>query len=425
MNFQDRSVIVVEDHPFQRRMTLRQLGQLGVEDLLEAAHGREALNLLMARHAPVDVILCDLDMPEMDGVEFISHVATNRLARALLVVSAMDSAILHTVETMARAYGIQVLESIPKPLTAKLLADRLERLEEAGQAPAPADAAGEPGADELRRGLESREFLTFFQPKVDLATGQPTGVETLVRWYRPGQGVLCPGAFISRLEAEGLMDRLTEHLLRQSCLYLHAWEERGRTLEASVNISMTSLRDIAFADRLQQVVLDEGCDPRRITLEVTESEVMTELATVLNVLARLRLKGFKLSIDDFGTGYSTLKQLNSLPFTELKLDQAFIQAAPQDPRSRAIVEASLELAAKLGLKTVAEGIETRQQWDFIHASGCQEAQGYFISRPMPGHQLPEWLALWEAPETRPAVGRSSGHGRRPALDLPAFARAGA
>lgn len=427
MDMNGLSVIVVEDHDFQRRMALRLLDQAGVRECLDAANGREALNLLISRSEPVDVILCDLDMPEMDGVEFISHVAVNKLARALVVASGVDLSILHTVETMARAYGIQVLETIPKPLTPQRLAASLRGFHPPEQAPSGPLPARSVSAEELSQGLQNREFLTFFQPKVDLPTGVVTGVETLVRWYRPGQGVIGPADFITRFEAEGLMDKLTELLLRQTCIYLRAWDDRGLALTASVNISMRSLGDIQFADRLHAVAIEEDCDPRRITLELTESDVMTEIASVLNVLARLRLKGFHLSIDDFGTGYSTLKQLNNMPFTELKLDQAFVQAAPHDARSRAIVETSLELAAKLGLKTVAEGVETRQQWDFIRSSGCKEAQGYFISRPMPGHQLPDWIALWEAPESTPVTDRNEfpARGRQPAAEHSHLSRAGA
>lgn len=398
MEFNGLSVIVVEDHDFQRRVALRLLKQVGVADLLEACNGREALNVLMARGEAVDVLVCDLDMPEMDGVEFISHVAVNKLARALVVVSGVEVSILHTVETMARAYGIQVLETIPKPLSLQQLSESLEGFQASEPVAAPVAAPDQATREELLRGIGKREFLTFFQPKIAMATGELTGVETLVRWYRPGLGVLTPKDFIHRLEEEGLMDELTELLMRQTCIYLRAWDDRGVSVNASVNISMSSLGDIQFADKLHAVAREEDCDPSRITLELTESDVMTKIANVLNVLARFRLKGFRLSIDDFGTGYSTLKQLNNMPFTELKIDQAFVQNAPGDPRSRAIVETSLQLARKLGLKSVAEGVETRAQWDLLRSLGSDEAQGYFISRPMPGHQLPDWKELWLAPE---------------------------
>ncbi|MBK8725197.1 MAG: EAL domain-containing response regulator [Holophagaceae bacterium] len=320
-----------------------------------------------------------------------------------MVVSGVDASIVHTVETMARAYGIQVLGTISKPVTARQLEDYLAKTSPLAMVPADGAVQEVATAEELRNGLANREFLAFFQPKVSMATGEITGVETLVRWYRPGQGVLVPKDFIYRLEEEGLMDLLLEALLKQTCTYLRAWSDRGLEVDASVNVSMHSLEDIGVADRLHALVLEEDCDPRRITLEVTETDVMSKLADVLNVLARLRLKGFKLSIDDFGTGYSSLQQLNHMPFTELKVDQTFVREAPSDERSRSIIETSLDLARKLSLKSVAEGVENRAEWDLVKAMGCQEAQGYFISRPMPGHQLPDWAEMWQPPTTEEDV----------------------
>jgi len=162
---------------------------------------------------------------------------------------------------------------------------------------------------------------------------------------------------------------------------------------------MLCLSDVGIADRLHDLVKESDCEPKQIILEVTETEVMVDVAKVLNVLARLRLKGFGLSIDDFGTGYSSLQQLSNVPFTELKIDQSFVKDSPIQPRHRAIIEASLDLARKLKLKTVAEGVETRAEWDLLKSLGCQQAQGYFIARPMPGHQVLDWIQMWQAPES--------------------------
>ncbi len=392
------TILVVEDHDFQRRTALRLLKELGAEKLLEASNGREALDLLVDRGEPVDIILCDLDMPEMDGVEFISHVGVNQLAKAVAVVSAMDISILNTVETMARAYGLQVLGSISKPLSLHDLTACMASFQ-------PRDAfkdayvtRTEFTADDLRRGLKEREFIAFFQPKVSFKTGEVQGVEALVRWFRPGHGVISPLYFIDHMEHAGLVTPLTEVLLTQTCGYLKAWAQRGFTIKASVNVSMHCLEDTSIADRLHDLVKEADCDPRQITLELTESEVMMDVAKVLNVLARLRLKGFGLSIDDFGTGYSSLQQLSNVPFTELKIDQSFVKDSPTQGRHRTIIETSLDLARKLSLRTVAEGVETRAEWDLLKSQGCQQAQGFFIARPMPGYQIPEWIRMWRAPE---------------------------
>ena len=391
------TIMVVEDHDSQRRITLRLLKKLGAETLLEAANGREALKLLTDRGEPVDIILCDLDMPEMDGVEFISRVAEGQLAQAVAVISGMETSILNAVETMARASGLQVLSSISKPLNLQELTNCISNFQPKENSREAYVTQSEFNVEDLKRGLVEREFIAFFQPKVSFATGEVQGVEALVRWFRPGHGVISPLYFIDHMEHAGLVTPLTEVLLTQTCGYLKAWARRGYTITASVNISMHCLEDVSIADRLHDLVKESDCDPKQITLEVTESEVMIDVAKVLNVLARLRLKGFGLSIDDFGTGYSSLQQLSNVPFTELKIDQSFVKDSPTQPRHRTIIEASLDLANKLKLKTVAEGVETRAEWDLLKSLGCQTAQGYFVARPMPGHQLPDWIQMWQAP----------------------------
>ena len=398
MDLSSFTILVVEDHDFQRRMTLRLLKDLGAGVLLEAANGREALSLLADRGEPVDIIFCDLDMPEMDGVEFISHVAEDQLAQAVAVVSAMEISILNTVETMAKAYGLQVLGAISKPLNLQELTNCISSFQAKENIREAYVIQSEFNLEDLKRGLLEREFIAFFQPKVSFSTGEVLGVEALVRWFRPGHGVVTPLSFIQQMELEGLVTPLTEVLLTQTCGYLTAWAKRGYSITASVNVSMLCLTDVSIADRLHDLVKESDCDPKQINLEVTETEVMTDVAKVLNVLARLRLKGFGLSIDDFGTGYSSLQQLSNVPFTELKIDQSFVKDSPTQPRHRTIIEASLDLARKLKLKTVAEGVETRAEWDLLKSLGCEQAQGYFVARPMPGHQIPEWIQMWQAPE---------------------------
>jgi EAL domain-containing protein (putative c-di-GMP-specific phosphodiesterase class I) len=173
-------------------------------------------------------------------------------------------------------------------------------------------------------------------------------------------------------------------------------------LKLSVNVSMLNLVDIATADRYQQIVTDCGVRPRDVVIEVTESSVMSEAAHVLNVLARLRLKGFGLSIDDFGTGYSSLAQLSQIPFTELKIDRGFVSGAPAQSRKRAVVEASLDLARKLHLTVVAEGVETVDEWQMLAELGCQQVQGFLISAAVPGDRLLAAIADWHKPDGRTA-----------------------
>lgn len=390
------SVMVVEDHSFQRNIALRLLAGFGVERVYEAAHGRDALESLLALPEKPDVLLVDLDLPEMDGIELIGHVASRRLARAVVVLSALDPALLHTVQTMARASGLRVLGAVEKPLTAAKLQEVLmafhQQAEENGYlAPVEFDR------QTLLEAIEAEEIEPWFQLQVSIASGHAVSVEALARWVR-GDQVLMPAQFLHQIEREGLIDALTESMLRRSCRWRVRWAAAGLDLRLSVNVSMLNLARVDTADRYQQIVQQAGVRTRDVVLEVTEGSVMGEAASALNVLARLRLKGFGLAIDDFGTGYSSLSQLSQIPFTELKIDQGFVTGAVRLPRKRAVVETSLELARKLDLGTVAEGVETIEDWQMLAELGCDYAQGYLIGPAVSGTALAEQVRQWRSPQ---------------------------
>ena len=390
-------VMVVEDNGFQRRMALRLLADLGIEAVQEAADGIAALELLQRLPHPPDVVLVDLDMPGMDGIEFIGHIAHLRLARGVALVSALDPALLNTVQTMARAYGLHVLGSVEKPLTVDklqgVLASYKVRLQDEDD-----DEPAEASLEDMRAALLHGELLPWFQPQVEFGNGKVVSVEALARWRRSDGHIVRPLQFVPLLEREGLAPRLTDLMLEQACQWKRRWEEQGLRLHVSVNVSASTLADPAAADHYQQIVQDHDVDPREVVLEVTESSLMADAARGLGVLARLRLKGFGLSIDDFGTGYSSLSQLSQIPFTELKIDQGFVSGAHTDPRKRAVIEASLELARKLQLEVVAEGVETVEDWQMLAGLGCGMAQGYLIAKPAPGEELAAVVARWRRPE---------------------------
>jgi EAL domain-containing protein (putative c-di-GMP-specific phosphodiesterase class I)/AmiR/NasT family two-component response regulator len=391
-------VLVLEDHGFQRRMALRLLAEIGVESTFEAADGGAALALLETLPQPTDVVLVDLDMPGMDGIEFIGHVAQRRLARAVALVSALDPALLNTVQTMARAYGLRVLGSIEKPLTAERLRAVLLTYEDLLQDD-DLDEHVDVDLEELRLALSRGEVAAWFQPQVEFGNGRAVAVEALARWRRTDGKLVRPMNFVPLLEREGLAQALTDLMLEQACQWRRRWlDHDGLHLRVCVNISPVTLSDSSAADHYQQIARDHGVDPADVMLEVTESSLMSDAARGLGVLARLRLKGFGLSIDDFGTGYSSLAQLSQIPFTELKIDRGFVSGAHRQPRKRAVIEASLELARKLELQVVAEGVETLEEWQLLAELGCGIAQGHLIAHPVPGEELPAIVARWRRPE---------------------------
>jgi EAL domain-containing protein (putative c-di-GMP-specific phosphodiesterase class I) len=248
------------------------------------------------------------------------------------------------------------------------------------------------GADELRRALQGDEFRVHYQPKLLLADGGLVGVEALVRWQHPVDGLVYPDSFIHTAEQHGLVDPLTDVVLDLSLAQAAAWRAQGLTPRVAVNVSMDSLVRLDFPERVLARVAAHGLVADDLMLEVTESRLIQDLRASLDILTRLRLNGIGLAIDDFGTGHSSLAQLRDLPFDELKIDRGFVHGSRQSSTQRAIVAASIEMAHQLGMRTVAEGVEDQADWDAVRAAGCDIAQGWFIGKPMPGPQLLEWLA---------------------------------
>lgn len=256
------SVLVVEDHDFQRQVAMRLLQQMGVGTVLEAADGRSGLAVLGRQEHPVDMVLVDLDLPHMDGIEFIGHVAHDRLANAVVVLTALDPALLNTVRIMARASGMRVLGTVEKPLTQAKLGEVVDLYFTADLL---ADEDTNPDIDEglLAEALANDAFEAWFQPQVAISSGFVIGVEALARWSLNERPV-SPARFIPELERCGLIDALTERILAQACRWQQRWRESGLTLSVSVNVSMHNLDDIAAADRYQAIVQAEGAGTHEV-----------------------------------------------------------------------------------------------------------------------------------------------------------------
>jgi EAL domain-containing protein (putative c-di-GMP-specific phosphodiesterase class I) len=383
MNVADGLIaLVVEDDDFQRRTVARMLHSLGAREVQEVSDGRQALASIQGA-APADLVVCDLDMPAMDGMEFMRHLGQANSAVSVIIASAQEPSLLNSVKKMAREYGVRLLGVIEKPVTLKGLEDLIARHKRPKPQPAGA-SAGAPSfsLDQILHGVQEKQFEPFFQPKVGLATGRILGAEALARWRHPEHGLVGPNAFIAQLEQSGKIDELTLLMLEKAALACRAWRERGMEQTVSVNLSLVSLADTMLADLITETVRSAGLDPRHMILEITETAAMTEVAPALENLARLRMRGFGLSVDDYGTGFSSLRQLTRAPFTELKIDQSFVAGCAANDSSRAIVESSVEMARRLDIKSVAEGVETQADWDVLKATGCDMAQGYFIAKPM-------------------------------------------
>ena len=250
--------------------------------------------------------------------------------------------------------------------------------------------------EELRAALDAGEIDIYAQPKLGLRSGRLAGAEALARWLKPDGRVLPPAAFVPLAERSGLADALTQQVVRRALAAQHSWREQGLDIPISVNLPIDSLDHLDLPEQLGAELARYGTEPDRLILEITESGVMKDLARSLDVVTRLRLRGYRLSIDDFGTGYSSLEQLKRFPFSELKIDRAFVDGAAGDPSLRSIAESSIRLARDLHLKTCAEGVETEADYELMRELGCELVQGYYVARPMPAPELPRWALAREA-----------------------------
>ncbi|MGH8688570.1 MAG: EAL domain-containing response regulator [Burkholderiales bacterium] len=396
MGIEALHLLVAEDHDFQRKTLVRMLKALGVKHVSEASDGQAALDMLAAPARRIDIIISDLEMPGMDGMEFMRHIGEAEIPVSVIITSSLDQALIASVETMTRAFGITLLGAIEKPATPEKLRALIDRYAPPRRK-APRPAAPAIPLEEIRRGLDAGEFEPFFQPKVSLGDGGVVGAEALARWRHPQKGVLAPFAFITEMENNNLIDPLTWSILDKSTASCREWLARGLQATVSVNLSLKSLGDPGLADRITARVAARKLSARNVMLEITESAAMTDVAKALENLARLRMKGFGLSIDDYGTGYSSMQQLSRISFTELKIDQSFVFSAVEKESSRVILASSLDMAKKLKLKVVAEGVETRAHWDLLKGLGCDVAQGYFIARPMEAAAFQQWAHDWRPP----------------------------
>jgi EAL domain-containing protein (putative c-di-GMP-specific phosphodiesterase class I)/ActR/RegA family two-component response regulator len=391
----EMSIMVVDDEVFMRRLLILTLGNLGYS--VAHAYGSAALALeaIDCAARPPDLILLDLNMPAMDGVEFVRYLVERNYAGSLILVSGEDERVLQAAEKLVRAHHITVLGHVRKPVTADTLGMLLRKWAPAvGSRVLSVHGTYAPAA--VRLAIANRELVNYYQPMVSLVTGRVVGMETLVRWQHPVDGLVFPDQFIGVAEKNGLICDLTRTVCAGALAQTRIWrEELGVPLQIAINVSMDDLASLDFADYIAGAVAAAAVPSHDVTLEVTESQWMADLRAPLEVLTRLRIKRFRLSIDDFGTGNSSLCQLRDIPFSELKIDRGFVHGACADATVRAIFDASVTLAKQLKMGVVSEGVEDRADWEFVRRSGCDIAQGYFIAKPMPADAVQDWIEEWD------------------------------
>ena len=389
------TVLIVEDSLVQRLHMVGLLRQFGIHGIFEAVDGSQALELLTGLDTLPHLVMVDLEMPCMDGVEFIQQMMKRKVMAPLVISSSKDISLICTVENMAQALGIPILAAWQKPLTKQHLAQVLchhpDRPSPSPSAPETHKEASTTSARELATAISSQQILPYYQPQIALKSGTITGVEVLARWPHAAKGFIPPDHFIPLAEKHGLIHDLTVQIAGQAFAQAARWRRCGLHLTVAVNLSPRLLDLPDFVTEVDALLLQHQLPAQQVIWEVTESSLAADLGVALANLARLRLKGFGLSIDDYGTGFSSMQQLSRIPFTELKIDRSFVHRAHQREHLRVILQSALDMAHKMSLVTVAEGIETLEDWKLLREFGCDLAQGYFIAKPMPGETFTDWV----------------------------------
>jgi EAL domain-containing protein (putative c-di-GMP-specific phosphodiesterase class I)/FixJ family two-component response regulator len=394
-----RTMMVVDDSRLQREHIAGLCRAAGVALVHEAEHGADALaqlqQLQAAGRAP-EVLIIDLEMPVMDGVELIQQLRAHAPSLPFLLASTREAALMQAVETMARLQGLPVIQGLRKPISQVALCAALGRVP--ASPPRAVPQASAPGADApalsvgaLAQAIAHGDIVPHYQPKIDARTGVIRGVEVLARWPDAALGHPAPDRFIALAEGRGLIHPLTMSIVQQAFAQAARWNARGLVLSLAVNLSPRLLESPALVGEMADLAAQHGLAPSQIVLEITESSVVAAQGAALSVLARLRMKGFGLSIDDYGTGFSSLQQLARVPWTELKIDRSFVDGAHGHAHQRTILQSALEMAQRLALTTVAEGVERLEDWRVLQGFGCSIGQGWLFGHAMPAERLPDWL----------------------------------
>lgn len=390
------NIMVLDDDQFMLQLIAHMLENVGCTSVSTSDNGYDVLKLVDSPRTCPELIFLDLNLPGMDGMEFVRHLVEHSYKGSLVLMSGEDDQLLRASTKLVHTHNIPVIESLHKPITVNMLASVLDSAFPPRQIDVAANGNGRRIADELRIALDNDQLINYYQPIVSFANGEVMGVEVLVRWHKSTDEIVSPYKFLGVAEAFGLIQEMAQVVLQKSLGQLKSWQNSGLSLQLAVNLSEYNIEALDFADTVAELAADAGVVPQNITLEVAEGWLpMNDLRVPLETLTRLHLKRFRLTLDEFGTGYSTLAQLRDLPFDEIKIDRNFVSQIATDNQAKARYAADMAMARKLNLKVAAVGVENANEWHFLRRTGCDYAQGGFIASPMPAADLPAWIRSWK------------------------------
>lgn len=386
-------ILLVEDQLHQSALIERMLLRVDGVSVVTAENGRNAMDVLLGNGPTVDLILTDLQMPEMDGVSLLRHLGSLPVPPPVILMSAEDPGILGAAGSVAKALDLDLIGVVEKPITSIALLPLLERTRSPRRVSvrkifSPAETMG---ATEIADLFENGAVTIHIQPKARISDRKVVGGEALVRMVEPNGALIAPNRFIPIVEADPELSYTLTKLVTQKVVEtLARWPGGGMPVPISVNLPVACLTSADSADQLIEQVITAGIDPSLVCWEVTETATISNFAVALEILTRLRLQRFSLSIDDYGTGHSSLDRLAAIPFTEVKLDRVFVSGCASNARQCKIIASTAQLARELGLHCIAEGAETEEEVVTLGDLGVEFVQGFVIARPMP---VPDFLSF--------------------------------
>ena len=360
--------------------------------VLHAVHEIAEVDALFARdeRAP-DLIVTGLRFCDGDGFQLIRKLARHSRQSAIFVVSHQQRAVIKTAAALADACGLTLAGIAELPLDPGTLHRSLAEFKPRKPLPLRVVPPAALSHDALTSLLDREGLETWLQPKLRISSMEVVGFEALMRARDDEGAMIAPERMVAAFGAHGLIDRATLAIARHTIDFVARCLGQGMAVSASINVSMQSLSNLAFCRALADAVESVQLDPSWITIEITETDAMADLASVIENTGRIRMLGFNIAIDDFGTAYSSLFQLSRIPFSELKIERAFVTGVDRDSAKQAIVAACAKLGTSLGLHVVAEGVETAAELEYVTRVGCAQIQGYLVARPMPTVEALEWL----------------------------------
>jgi len=375
-----RRILIVDDDP-QFRELLASLAVRGGFD----CHGVDGGESASERLAQLSFDLAIVDASCDGCVETLRNVARMGQRAPVLLLGGGSGALLNACMKTGQRLGLPMLHPMAKPLDVDEFQHVLQSLRH--EVPAPS-------VEEMERALERGEFVLNYQPKVELSTSRVCGLEALLRWDHPRRGRIFPGDFIAIAERSRVARPLTLYVLRHALSDCADWRAAGFTASVAVNVPVSALEEMSFPPQVESLLRETNVPPEALTMEVTETVHRKDAGSLLDVLARLRMHGVRISIDDFGTGHSSLTELHEMPVNEVKIDRSFVLEALSDRDARAIVDGIIGLGHSFGLDVIAEGVETEAHWNLLKGMGCDQAQGFYLEKAMSLANAKNWMRRW-------------------------------